>query len=54
MGQSVLIAANGTDWLINIMSLLISFTLRKKHSACIHCSDPLTLQWGKKRLLFVL
>lgn len=47
MGQSALIAANGTDRLINIMSLLISFTLRKKHSACIRWSDPLTLRWKK-------
>lgn len=47
MGQSALIAANGTDRLINIMSLLISFTLRKKHSACICCSGPLTLRWKK-------
>lgn len=42
-GQSALIAANGTDSLINITSLLISFTLRKKHSAFICWSDTLTL-----------
>lgn len=50
MGQSALIAANGTEWLINIMSLLISFTLRKKHSACI-CwfgSTDFTLRVEKK------
>lgn len=51
MGQSALIAANGTEWLINIMSLLISFTLRKKRSACI-CwfgSTDFTLGGGKKK-----
>lgn len=56
MGQSALIAANGTDRLINIMSLLISFALRKKRFARICWSDLLTLPegGGGGRLLFVL
>lgn len=47
-GQSALIAANGTDSLIDIASPLISFAPRERrfHPAR---SDPLTLRWKKKR-----
>lgn len=53
MGQSALIAANGTEWQMADQYYVSAnfFHSVKKHSAGIRWSDPLALHWEKKAFI---